>query len=73
MYFSSAEDTHESSGAEDEQGLSADTVMDSSMSVAVSQLDAGARQRLRLLLRLLPLQLQQPITVQQRTAAVGTK
>lgn len=67
------EDTDESSGAEDKQGFSADTVINSSVSAAVSLLDAAAGEHLWLLPHLLPLHLQQPITVQQHAAAAGSE
>lgn len=68
-----AADTNESGGVKDEQGLSADDVVDGRRLAATSQLDAAAGRRLQLRLRLPPLQLQQPITVQQQTAAAGHK
>lgn len=71
MVTAVAEDTYDSVGAECEQCVSTDAVVDGRVSVAVSRPDAAAGQYLRLRLRLPPPQPQQPIVVQQHAAAAG--
>lgn len=58
---------------QDEQGLCAEDVVDGRQ-LAIRQLEAaaaGGGRRLQLLLCLLPLQLQQPVAIQQQPAVAG--
>lgn len=73
MSIGTGEDTDEPGGAKDEERLSADAAVHSRLSAAITQLDVAAGCCLKLRLPRPPLQLQQPIGVQQQEASAGSK